>query len=215
MKKLTTICVALSLIMIIAGVSRAGLTVDAPPSAPSWWNSETGLYAYGYWGQTIIANIVANQTPASPFNVSDRWASNYLDNTEFLADIGIDGQQFTLTLGNEYHPELVKSLYIYAKGTKGTSGSPVGISIVAEPTDISWAGLQETNITTTDWAILWDGTFTPQPNLITATFTVPGMLSVTDIWVGEQCVPVPVPSAILLGGMGTIFVGWLKRRKAV
>ena len=54
MKKLITICAVLCLMLISTSVSWASV-VTPPPGAPSWWNSETGLYAYGYWSRDIIA----------------------------------------------------------------------------------------------------------------------------------------------------------------
>jgi hypothetical protein len=211
MKRLMTICVALGLILIPAGVSRADLTVVAPPGAPGWWNSTDGLYAYAWWE----VSITGGQVVVSPPDDATHWASSYLDNTDFLASIGIDNDTIALDLGNESHLDLQKQIYVYMTGTTISTDAVIAADYDTDGGVFSGGSTWNIDSSTGQWNYKFSGVITPQPAYVNLMLEVPGMTSVTNIWAGEQCVPVPIPGAILLGGMGTVLVGGLRRRKAV
>jgi hypothetical protein len=211
MRRLVTICAVLGLILVPTCVSRAALTVNSPPGAPSWWNSATGLYAYGWWQ----AGILGGSSPVSPPNDSTHWASIYLNNTDFTASIGLSDQKVTLNLGNQLHEDLEKQIYVYMNGTTTSTTAQLYSSLDTDSG--TFYGGSTWNISQGGtWNYVLSGVIIPQPEFTKLTLTVPGMTSVTNIWAGEDCTPVsvPVPPALLLGIFGLGAAGLKMRRLA-
>jgi len=197
--------------LISTSVSWAVVTpvVTPPPDAPSWWNSNTGLYAYGYW-QT---DLISGGGEASPPGNSSHWASNYLDNDDFEASIGIGTSEGTvsLELGNEFHSDLQKQIYVYITGT--TTSTIEDITANVDTDDGVFSGSQTWTINQSNgiWSFVLSGVITPQPEFVNINFTVPGMTSVTNIWAGENCAPIPEPATIALLGLGALSL--IRRKK--
>jgi hypothetical protein len=208
MRKLITICLVASLMLISTSVSLA--TVVIPPAdagAPSWWNSQDGQwYAYGYW-QT---DILGGGAPVSPLNDADHWGSNYLINTDFTASIGIQDETIMVNLANVRHDELDKQIYVYITGTTVSTEDPIITNL--NPDSGIFTGDSAWNIATDGtWHCRVLGVIHPQPDYAYLTVTVPGLASVTNIWAGELCV-VPEPATICLLGLGAFS---LIRRKRI
>jgi hypothetical protein len=201
MKKLITICAVVVLMLSAASVSWAS-AVNAPPGAPSWWNSETGLYAYGYWSSDIIGG---GDLVSPPVDVT-HWASNYLKNTEFTASIGTTDQTVSIDLGNEFHQDLQKQIYIYVTGT--TTSTQENIDNTFDTDSGVFSGFLGENVGGGLWNFVVTGVITPQPEFVSLQLAVPGMTGVTNIWAGENCVPEPATMALL--GLGALS---LLRRK--
>jgi hypothetical protein len=199
MKKLTTICLVASLMLISTSVSWASMVI--PPyldaGAPSWWNSEDGLYAYGYWQ----ADLLQGGDPVSPTNDPYHWATNYLEYGDFTASIGIEDETIMVNLANVRHDELDKQIYIYITGTTESTEDPIVSSL--NPDGGTFTGDFSWNIETDGlWHCRVLGVIHPQPDYAYLTVNVPGMTSVTNIWAGELCVP--EPATICLLGLGAL-----------
>ncbi len=208
MKKLVTICAVLCLMLISTSVLWAS-AVSTPTGAPSWWNTETGLYAYAWWS----SDIISGGSEVSPGTNSSHWASNYLENDDFTASIGIGTNDGTISieLGNEYHADLEKQIYVYITGT--TTSTIESIIATLDTDSGVFSGSQTWNIdeSTGIWNFVLSGVITPQPHFVNIDFTVPGMTSVTNIWVGEQCIPIPEPATMSLLGLGALSL--IRRKK--
>jgi hypothetical protein len=211
MKKLITICAVLCLMLISTSVSWAVVSpiVTPPPGAPSWWNNNTGLYAYGWWSADIISGGSEVSPPTDPYH----WASNYLSNTTFEASIGIGANDGTvsLELGNEFHQYLQKQIYVYITGMTLSTVESINANV---DTDGVFSGSSTWNINESSgvWSYVLSGVITPQPHFVNIDFTVPGMTSVTNVWAGEDCVAIPEPATIGLLGLGTLSL--IRRKKS-
>jgi hypothetical protein len=182
-------------------------TVTPPPDAPSWWNSETGDYAYAWWS----TDIVSSGGEVQPGSDSSHWASNYLDRDEFEADIAT--QTVTIELGNEYRPDLYKQIYIYITGTTLSTTNDL-TSTLDTGVGIFNPGSISTSVTGGTWTCVVSGSpgfgvITPQPEMVTLHLTVPGMTGVTNIWAGERCIP--EPATICMLGLGALSL--IRRKK--
>jgi hypothetical protein len=205
MKKLITISMILCVMLSLTGISSAAM-VSAPPDAPSWWNSEDATYyAYGWWSADIISIGGAVSPPSDTLH----WASNFLVNTDFRADIGlgINNETISLDLDNVYDIGLYKKIYIVITGT--TTSTVENVDTVLDTDGGVFAGSQTWNIENGIWSYILEGEIRPQPDYVRVTFTVPGMKSVTNIWAGEVCVPEPATISML--GLGVLSL--IRRKK--
>jgi len=199
MRKLITICLVASLMLISTSVSLASV-VSTPLGAPSWWNSETGLYAYGYWS----ADIMGGGDEVHPGSNSSHWASNYLENEDFTASIGWTDDTIAIALGNEFHADLQKQIYVYVTGTTTSTDADILSSLNTDSGTFSGGSTWNIDPGTGEWNYVLSGVITPQPHFVNLTLTVPGMTSVTNIWAGENCIPIPEPATICLLGFGAL-----------
>ncbi|OHB52056.1 MAG: hypothetical protein A2Y10_11015 [Planctomycetes bacterium GWF2_41_51] len=178
--------------------------VISPPDAPSWWNAEGTLYAYGYWE----ANITGGEAIISPPADSDHWASNYLENDDFEASIGFSDQTIKIELGNLFRQDLYKQIYVYITGT--TTSTINNVEDIVDTDGGIFYGEQTWNITENgEWTYVLEGEIHPQPAFANIWFNVPGMTSVTNIWAGENCIP--EPTTICMLGLGVLSL--IRRKK--
>ena len=208
MKKLITICLTASAMMISASISWATVvpSVTPPPGAPDWWNTQGQLYAYGFWGSPVIGPGLP--LPSSPPDDSDNWASNYLINTAFTQSTL--GDLVTIYLGNVFNLALIKQVYIYVEGT---SSSPFPTLITGNiSTDGTFSGVCSVSENVNGmWTYTVDGTVYPQPDYVELQLNVPELTGVTAIWAGENCVPEPATVCLLgLGGLAL-----MRKRRAL
>jgi hypothetical protein len=206
MKKSMTICAVLCL-MSLTCVSWATpvVAVTPPPGAPSWWNSEAGqLYAYGWWSSDIIGGGGEVSPPNNPLH----WASNYLENDDFEASIGMTDQTVSIDLGNVYRPDLYKQIYVYITGT--TTSTVQNVEGILDTDGGVFTGSQTWNIGENgQWTYVLEGEIHPQPAFVSIDFDVPGMTGVTNIWAGENCIP--EPATICMLGLGALSL--LRKKK--
>jgi len=199
MKKIMCICAVLCLALSSACV--LGAIVSPPPDAPSWWNTENPqYYAYGWWS----ADIIEGGSIISPPDNSSHWASNFLGNTDFTANIGITDQTVAVNLDNVYRTDLYKILYVYITGT--TVSTIDNVDTVLDTGGGIFTGGQTWAIGENGvWTYVLQGEIRPQPDFVRMSFTVPGMTNVTNIWAGEVCVPEPATMSLLsIGALSLI-----------
>ena len=190
MKKLITICAVLCLMLISTSVSWASV-VTPPPGAPSWWNDDTGNYAYAWWS-TDIVNLGGNVQPGSD---SSHWASNYLVTANFTADIS--SQTVLVDLGNVFNANLHKDIYVYVTGTTASTDQTIVASYNTDSGIFSGGSTWNIDKSTGEWDYVFSGVIIPQPDFVDLTLTIPGMMSVTNIWAGERCIPEPATICLL------------------
>jgi hypothetical protein len=188
--------------LIPTSVSLASV-VSAPTGAPSWWNDDTGNYAYAWWS----SDIIASGAPISPPNNDSHWASNYLVNTNFTADISTE--TVLLDLGNVSDPLRYKQIYVYITGMTNSTDADIRSSLDTDSGIFSGGSTWNINQGTGEWNYVLSGVITPQPHFVNLTLTVPGMTSVTNIWAGERCIPEPATLCLL--GLGALSL--IRRKK--
>jgi hypothetical protein len=181
--------------------------VNPPPGAPDWWNNECIWYAYAWWEADLYSGDEAN-----PPNNPTHWASNFLEsNEDFYAEVYTgEGDYVYINMQNRYERELTKEIYIYVRGTtESTQGGVWHSFYTAEGTFYGdFGGSINQNGT---WWYRVDGYIDPQPSYQYLYVNVPGLTSVTDIWVGENCVPEPATISLL--GLGVLSL--LRRKRSV
>lgn len=198
MKKLNASCVVMCMILVSTCTLLASI-VNAPPEAPSWWNSEDATYyAYGDWS----ADIIGGSSNVSPPDDSSHWASNFLSNSDFIAVIGLENETISIDLDNVYRTDLYKKIYVSITGT--TVSTVDNVDTVLDTDGGVFTGTQNWSINENgEWTYVLEGEIHPQPDYVRLTFTVPGMTDVTNIWAGEVCVPEPATISMLcLGALG-------------
>ena len=199
MKKQLFLAVVI-LIFTVASFANAAL-VTAPPESPVWWNSEVEEnYAYGWWS----TDIIGGSSQISPPDDASHWASNFLQNTDFIAVVGIQNETISLDLDNQSRPDLYKKIFVYITGD--TVSTVDNVETVLDTAEGIFTGSESWSIDGDGvWSYLLQGEIRPQPDFVRLTFTVPGMTNVTDIWAGEVCVPEPATMSMLaLGAMALL-----------
>jgi hypothetical protein len=211
MKRLITICAVVGLMLSLTSVSWAtlvngGPAVNPPPGAPNWWNFPCIYYAYGWWE----ADLYPNQGSASPPDNPSHWATNFLESNEdfYAYAYSGEGSGVYIYMQNGYRPDLKKELYIYLRGTtESTTGSVTHSFYTSEGT---FEGVFGGSIGGGLWTYMVSGEIIPQPSYQSLYVDVPGLTSVTDIWVGENCIPEPTTISLL--GLGVL--GLLRRKRS-
>jgi hypothetical protein len=213
MKRLITICLVATIILGISGVVNAVPTVTPPPGAPDWWNSTGGVYyAYAWWKD------LPNETNLY-LDDAVEWTSNFIvDNTDFYVRVYKNNGNFHVQLKNVPDPNLYKEIYIYAEGTTSDYGATWTIPYFyiwedenySKHNEDAFIGTMEgTNNGDGTWSFLMDGEIHPQPYQVNVGPFLANHsdLVVTNLWIGENCIPEPATIAML--GLG----GLLLRRK--
>jgi hypothetical protein len=209
MKRLITICLVVLMLSATcvswATITNGGPAVNPPPGAPKWWNNQCNYYAYAWWESDLELG-----DDAYPPNDPTHWASNFLENDDFYAEVySEEGRYVLVDMTNGYQQDLKKELYIYLRGTtESTSGSITQSFYTAEGT---FEGFFGGSIGGGQWTYMVSGEIIPQPSFQTLYVNVPGLTSVTDIWVGENCIPEPATISLL--GLGVLSL--LRRKRSV
>ncbi len=126
-------------------------------------------------------------------------------------------ESVVLTLGNYPDPNPLKIITLYVYHVGGFSLDNVSMTGSTDPLnsvtliESSNGSFGNMTVSYSKWEI------TPNPAWEEITFTMSGENVLGPIGVYTECIPavVPAPGAILLGGLGAGFVGWLRRRRAL
>jgi hypothetical protein len=214
MKRLITICAVVGMMLSLTSVSWAtlngGPAVNHPPGDdPEWWNNECIYYAYAWWED----DIYPGGDEVSPPDDATHWATNFLESNEdfyaFAYDYQGEGSGVYIYMQNRYERELKKEIYIYLRGTTvSTSGYVQNSLYTAEGT---FEGFSGQYIGDGQWWSMVTGEIIPQPSYQYLYVSVPGLTSVTDIWVGENCIPEPATISLL--GLGVLSL--IRRKRSV
>jgi hypothetical protein len=195
----------LGVLMVLGlAVPSSYAAVPAPPGAPYWWNDHNApFWSYHY------NNFSGNNDITEESN-----------NGEFQANLTtqISGNltQVTLSLRNGYSADLYKHFYIWLTGT--SSAAPTFTSLVADNSVVnlpdSLLGLGDNSsglgisYVGNIWQLSYGATATPQPDFVILKFDLPAGSTITQWAAGEQCLPVPEPTAIsilaLFGGLSLL-----------
>lgn len=197
--------VTLGLFMALGLVAPSSYgAVPAPPGAPDWWNNTNAPFWSYHFENYSGNNDITEES----------------NNGEFEANLTTqDAGEFThvtLSLRNGYSADLYKHFYIWLTGTSSAaptftslvgdnsiSGHPdslLGLGDNSSGLDILFAG----NV----WQLSYGATAIPQPDYVVLKFDLPTGSTITQWAAGEQCLPVPEPTAIsllaLCGGLALL-----------
>jgi hypothetical protein len=202
MKKLTTIRLAVVLLLSLTCVSWATLTVNAPPGAPSWWDTASTQYAYASW----------DSTTSSPPNDSTQWASNFLQNTNFTGGIYNVSPWINLSNGSQAGSY---EIYIYISGESDNypALNPTLESFNIGGSTFTGSQVASSSISPVDgeeyWSYVVSGGIVPLPASLYLEIGENAIMS-ASMWVGVSSVPEPATIGLLgLGALGLL----RKRRK--
>jgi hypothetical protein len=195
-KKLTTIYLAFVQLLGLACVSGASLlTVNAPPGAPSWWDTASASYVYAWWEDTSVM----------PPSDATNWASNYLQNTAFTAgnQNGVEpwmGLQFG-NLGDPYY-----EVYIYISGESDNNPAidPTLVSFSIGGSTFSGSQVASGSIIDGEeyWSYVLSGTINSLPTYLYLQISENAIMEPVSMWVGVSSVPEPVTITLFsLGGL--------------
>jgi len=203
MKKLITICLVASLMLISTSVSWAFLMVTPPPGAPGWWNEECDYYAYGKWAGTITPDSIdVSPAPGMTF-----WASNFLIYTDFKASVV--GTTVSIVLKNGEREDLYKEIFILIQGTSSDENPTVANETFDVGGQIFTGDKGFDSEGSNTWGYLVNGEIHHQPDFVTLSFDVTGLTGITGLWAGENCIP--EPATICLLGIGALSL--IRRKK--
>jgi hypothetical protein len=202
--------VTLGLLMALGLVAPSSYgAVPAPPGAPDWWNDQNALF----WSYHF-ENYSGNNDVTEESN-NDEFAAN------LTTQISGEFTQVTLSLRNGYSADFYKHFYIWLTGT--SSAAPTFTSLVG---DNSISGHPDSLLGLGDnssglgilfdgsvWQLSYGATATPQPDYVILKFDLPTGSTITQWAVGEQCLPVPEPTAISLLALFGGLSWWGRRRK--